>query len=335
MGSMEHRQDSSEKLRIFIHSRLHLTLLAMHAGEYRINGGIGFAITAPTGELTFFRATNFAIDDQRADPLSGNELARLTEILKAEQKRRGFATALGVSIGGKMRTHFGFGSGTAIRLACLEALHLLNNFMPSQAELVAASERGGTSGIGINTYFSGGCVFDLGRQPKNELHAPSHLVTALQFPLALDCLPMPEWDIGICVPLGIPHKSEAEEQAFFKRTCPLPAEAVYETVYHSLFGLYAAIREADQTTFCNALRSIQDCAWKKAERLEYGTALVEVEQALYRCGAEVVGMSSLGPTLFFLADNVGDIVSRMKVTRPDCECLQTQPANCGRSLHND
>ncbi len=307
----------------------------MHTGEYRINGGIGFAITDPACELVFSRATDFAINDQRTAPLLAGELGRLTAILKAEQKRRGFATAFEVSIGGKMRTHFGFGSGTAIRLACLEALHLLNNFMPTQAELVAASERGGTSGIGINTYFSGGCVFDLGRQPKNELHAPSHLVTASQSPLVLDCLPMPEWDIGICVPLAIPYKSEAEEQVFFKRTCPLSAEAVYETVYHSLFGLYAAIREADQATFCNALRSIQDCAWKKAERLEYGTALVEVEQALYRCGAEVVGMSSLGPSLFFLADNVADVVSRMKLTRPDCECLQTRPANCGRSLHND
>ena len=326
---------SQRRLTIAADSRLHLTLLAMHNGEYRMNGGVGFAIAEPACELTFFDASVFTIDDQRIDPLSADELIRLNSVLHAEQKRHRFATALAISIGGAMRTHSGFGSGTAISLACLEALHRLNGSMPTPEELITASGRGGASGIGIRTYFSGGCVFDLGRPHKNELHAPSHQAIAPRLPLVLDHVPMPEWDVGVCIPIGIPHKSEAEERAFFKRTCPLPTEAVYETLYHSLFGLYAAIREADKATFCYALRTIQECAWKKAERLEYGTALVEIEQALYKCGAEAVGMSSLGPTLFFLADNVADVVSRMRLARPDCECLHTHTANCGRSLHND
>lgn len=325
---------SKNKLRISAFSRLHLTLLAMHAGEYRINGGIGFAITDPACELVFSGAPVFSIDDQRADPLSHNELARLSTILHAEQERHGFATALDVTVGGRMRTHSGFGSGTAISLACLEALHRLNGSAPSPAALISASGRGGTSGVGIHTYFSGGCVFDLGRSVGIGLHEPSHQVAIPQPPLVMDRLPMPEWDIGICIPLDIPHKTEAEERAFFERTCPLPAEAVYATVHHALFGLYAAIREADRSTFCRALRAVQECAWKKAERLEYGSALAEIEQSLYDCGAEAVGMSSLGPSLFFLADNVADVVSRMQNARPDCECFLTHPVNSGRSLHD-
>ena len=331
---MEAQQGTPARLKIAIHSRLHLTLLAMQAGEYRINGGIGFAVSEPACELGFSRAMDFAFEDRRADPFSASELGQLTSVLRAEQKHRGFSGAMEVSISGRMRTHFGFGSGTAIRLACLEALHRLNGFTPSSAELVTASGRGGTSGIGIHTYFSGGCVFDLGRPSANEAHVPSHQATAPQPPLLMDCLPMPEWDIGICIPSGIPHKTQAEEQDFFRRTCPLSAEAVYETVYHALFGLYAAIREADRATFCNALRAVQDCAWKRAERLEYGVTLVEVEQALYKHGAEAVGMSSLGPSLFFLADDVADVVSRMRHARPDCECFITRPANCGRILHD-
>lgn len=332
---MEYGQGSPARLTVAVYSRLHLTLLAMHTGEYRINGGIGFAITDPACELVFSDAPIFSIDDQRVDPLSPSELKRLSAILQAEQKRHGFATALAVAIGGRMRTHSGFGSGTAISLACLEALHQLNGSSPSPAALISASGRGGTSGVGLHTYFSGGCVFDLGRPVGIEPHAPSHQAMASLSPLVLDHLPMPEWDIGICIPLGIPHKSEAEERAFFERTCPLPAEAVYATVHHALFGLYAAIREADRATFCRALRAVQECAWKKAERLEYGPALAEIEQALYGCGADVVGMSSLGPTLFFLADSVPDVVSRMQNARPDCECFSTRPANRGRELHDD
>lgn len=322
-------------LKICVAPRLHLTLLAMHTGEYRINGGIGFAIDAPACELAFSHTTDFTIDDQRADPLSAGELHRLRSILQTEQTRQGFDNAITVYIGGKMRTHSGFGSGTAISLACLEALHRINGSTPSPAQLISASGRGGTSGIGIHTYFTGGCVFDLGRPVEGKPHAPSNQTIAPQIPLVLDRCPMPEWDIGICIPLTIPHKTQAEEQAFFKRACPLPAGAVYETVYHSLFGLYAAIREADWTAFCLALRAVQECSWKKAERLEYGAALAEIERSLYTCGAEAVGMSSLGPSLFFLANDVMDVVNKMQVARPDCECFPTCPNNNGRSLQDD
>lgn len=329
---MENKLVSPPKLTVSIHSRLHLTLLAMHTSGYRMNGGLGFAISDPTCKLTFYDASDFVIYDHRTDPLSVNEIERLIGILQAEQKQHAFTTTLAVSIDGKMRTHFGFGSGTAISLACLEALHRLNGSIPLPAKLVAASGRGGTSGIGTHTYFSGGCVFDLGRRANKESHAPSHQVAAFQAPLLLDKMPMPEWDIGICIPIGITHKTEAEERVFFERTCPLPAVAVYETLYHSVFGLYAAIREADRATFCQALRVIQECAWKKAERLEYGTALAEIEQALYKCGADAVGMSSLGPTLFFMAKDIKNVIRQMHSFHPDCECFHTRPSNSGRKI---
>lgn len=233
-----------------------------------------------------------------------------------------------------MRAHSGFGTGTAISLACLEALHLLNDLKPTPAELINASGRGGTSGVGIHSYFSGGFVFDLGRKASNKSHAPSHTIKNSEPPLLLEQRSMPDWEIGICIPSNIPHKSQAEERDFFKRTCPLTAEAVYATTYHAIFGLYAAIREADKAAFCKALREIQACDWKKAERLEYGQALMDIEQALYANSAEAVGMSSLGPSLFFLADNVAEIINLMRIARPDCEWLLTHPVNHGRVLHD-
>lgn len=319
-------------LKIAIHSRLHLTLLAMHCGEYRQNGGLGFAIADPKCELTFSTADDFVIIDQRINPLANNELARLLTLLQNEQIRSDFSVALKIVINGNMRPHAGFGSGTTLNLACLEALHILNDSKPSAAELIAASGRGSTSGVGIRSYFSGGYVFDLGRTLDGKALSPSHQVTATQVPLLLDQRPMPDWAIGLCMPLSIEHMSQAEERAFFERTCPLPAEAVYETVYHSLFGLYAALRESDWSTFCLALRTVQVCAWKNAERLEYGANLMTIEQALYNAGAEAVGMSSLGPSLFFLANDVAGIVNRMRNAHPDCEWLVTRPDNSGRMI---
>lgn len=303
----------------------------MHSGEYRINGGFGFAIDGPTCNLVVEHTNDFRIDDRRNDPLVHEEQANLVSILQAEVAQHGFSKAIAIQINGSMPTHSGFGSGTAITLGCLEALHVLNDSTPSMTELIKTSGRGGTSGVGIHTYFSGGCVFDLGRKIEGKPHVPSHKASAFPLPLMLDHLPMPEWDIGICIP-PIPHKSQAEELEFFKRVCPIPKEDAYEAIYHALFGIYAAIREGNKVMFCQAVRAIQECAWKKAERSEYGAELMTIEQTLYDCGADAVGMSSLGPGLFFLAEDVAGVIEQMRQKMPECECLMTRPMNSGRKL---
>jgi len=322
----------NNELQLFISSRLHLTLLAIHKGEYRINGGLGFAVKSPKCKLNFIKSSTFSVRDHRKNPATTVETERLCSLLGTEKNRHQFKYALDISIDGNMRSHAGFGSGTAVTLACLEALHLLNDSDITPAELIAVSGRGGTSGVGIHSYFSGGYVFDLGRKIDGSPIAPSHLNDDKPAPLLLDQGIMPDWEIGICMPAAIPHKSEAEEREFFERTCPLPADKVYETVYHTLFGLYAALREAERSAFCKALKAVQNCAWKQAERWEYGEDLLEIERAIYVAGADAVGMSSLGPSLFFMADDVNSVVERMRKARPDCEWLVTRPDNRGREI---
>jgi len=307
----------------------------MHYGEYRINGGIGFAIKSPFNDLTFTSADQFEINDRRLDPMNLVEQRRIISILEAERLQFKFDAAFKVNIEGNMFTHSGFGSGTAITLACFEALHLLNNNPITQETLIQTSGRGGTSGVGIHTYFNGGGVFDLGRPIDNMQHLPSNLVQTRHLPLLLDQFVMPEWDIGICISRNIPNKSQNEELEFFKRTCPISADSVYETTYHTLFGLYAALKENNKSMFCAALRAVQECTWKKLEREEYGQSLRDLEASLYLCGAEAVGMSSLGPSLFFLADNVNDVIIKMKALSVDCELFVTQPQNQGRVIKHD
>lgn len=329
------QQKSANKLIITTYSRLHLTLLAMHSGEYRMNGGIGFGIKQPNCHLSFSPSERFEINDQRLETLTIEEHQRLLKLLRDEQVRYSFESGLNILIKGSMLTHSGFGSGTAIALSSLEALHLLNCRTPSEAELINASGRGGTSGVGINTYFNGGCVFDLGKPINGNYHVPSNLVTEIYQPLLLSQTVMPDWDIGICIPQSLSVKTQAEEKDFFERVCPISASSAYEAIYHSLFGLFAAIKENNKSLFCKALKAVQDCAWKKAERSEYGELLVSIENALYINGASAVGMSSLGPSLFFLADDIELINSKMRAMFPDCELLTTQVVNHGRTICYD
>lgn len=324
-----------EKLTVVVPSRLHLTLLAMHSGEYRMNGGIGFAIKNPCARLGFTKSEKFEIKDLRSSSISLVEKERLSLILEAACVQNKFDKAFKVSIEGNMLTHFGFGSGTAITLACIEALHLLNDYPIAQDVLIQASGRGGTSGVGIYTYFDGGGIFDLGKPIDDTKHLPSSLVRSRSLPLLLDQFMMPEWDIGICIPRKIPNKSQIEEQEFFKRACPISANSVYETTYHTLFGLYGALKENNKSTFCSALKAIQECTWKQLEREEYGQALMDIETSLYLCGAQAVGMSSLGPSLFFLAENVDEVIIEMQKLSVDCELFVTQPQNHGRTIKHD
>lgn len=319
-------------LLLFVNSRLHLVLISLHDGGYRINGGLGFSIRNPNGKIIFTKSSIFSFNDIREITANDGHAERLLALLLNEKNNHQFEHAFNANIEGNMRPHAGFGSGTALTLACLEALHILNGSEITPAELVAASGRGGTSGVGIHTYFSGGYVFDLGRKIDGGSFLPSYLSGGQPVPLLLDQGPMPDWEFGICMPTAIPHKTQAEEREFFQRTCPLPADKVYETVYHTLFGLYAAVREADRAAFCAALKAVQNCAWKLAERQEYGQSLMEIEQAIYAAGAEAVGMSSLGPSLFFMADDVNKVVGKLRQTRPDCECFATRPDNRGREI---
>jgi beta-ribofuranosylaminobenzene 5'-phosphate synthase len=309
-------------------------LLAMHAGEYRTNGGLGFSIAAPLCDISICTSPIIEIEDKRTRALSDHEQSRLRLILERERSSNCFKSGISISISGEMWAHFGYGSGTAITLASLESLHRINRSAPLPATLISASGRGGTSGIGIQTYFKGGCILDLGRPIDERPFAPSHKVENGGTPLVLDHLDMPMWDIGICVPFNIASKSHAEEEAFFARTCPAPSGEVYRTLYHVLFGLYASIRENDRKTFCSALRMVQEGYWKKAETAEYGKPLIDIERDLYSCGATAVCMSSLGPCLFYLADDVSEVIRRMKPLRADCDYLVTVPANHGRIMQD-
>ena len=325
----------NKQLIIKVKPRLHLTLIGMNQDGYRINGGAGFAIKEPSVKLYISKSNSFIINDYRNKPFSIEEVQRIENIINKAKNNIKFYHNISVEIYGDMPTHFGFGSSTAIRLGCLEALYIINEVGSSSEELVSMSGRGGTSGIGINTYFQGGFIIDLGKKTNHSFHSPSSLSeNHHEMPLLLQRLEIPDWPIGICIPKKIPNKNENEEKEFFLRTCPISSEKVYETLYHVIYGLYSSVRENDKKTFCSAIKKIQKCEWKLAERNEYGKAIFYTEKQLYKCGAATVGMTSLGSSLFFLADDVNEVIKKMNNNSSDYYLFMTRPSNKGRKIIN-
>jgi beta-ribofuranosylaminobenzene 5'-phosphate synthase len=272
----------------------------MHADGPRRNGGIGFAINSPSAVVTFEQSDSFSLVDHRPMPITSNETEAIRNRIELARRQRDLPSSIAVSVSGDLLTHHGMGSGTALRLACIEGLLLTNGLECTESEAIRLSGRGGTSGIGISSYFFGGFVFDLGVPHRpSEGFVPSSGALNPDRPLLLKRVDLPDWPLGICIPAGCRAKSQAEELLFFKETAPLDERHSFEAAYVSLFGVLAAAADQDFDGFCSGIDRMQLTRWKTLERLEYGHSLIAAERRLRDLGASCVGMSSLGPLLYF------------------------------------
>lgn len=319
-------------MKIYVKPRIHIGLISMHDGGYRKNGGIGFAIEEPKGALEFSASDCFSFRDNRQKSLGESEQHQLLSVLSKTHELLNLDKRIAIEFSGDFLTHAGMGSGSALRLGCLEALLLINGKELEQEILVSLSKRGGASGIGIQTYFSGQLVFDLGVKSGDGKFAPSSQIYTLRKPLLLDAVDFPDWTIGLCIPKSIPSKSQAEEIEFFEKSSPIKPPQSYETLFHSLFGAYASVKDKDIETFSQSIKELQNCEWKRLERSLYDNELFELESRLYEYGAMCVGMSSLGPLLYFLAPEHEYAKIQAKMNKADCTIFLTKASNSGREI---
>ena len=319
-------------MKLVVRPRLHLGLISMHEGGIRKNGGIGFSVHEPCGTLAIFKSKNFCFEDQRTIPMGATEIQQLHDMVEAVSKKCAFDTRIHVTFSGNFRTHVGMGSGTVIRLGVLEGLFCANGREISRVELIQRAQRGGTSGIGINTYFSGGLVLDLGVPNNNDDFVPSSLATNPSVPLSFSSVEMPNWPLCLCVPRSIRSKTQEEEVEFFARTAPVSEIDSYRAAYEAIFGVFASALEKNYDAFCKSIYTLQETKWKLQERKEYGPILREIEIRLHEFGAAAVGMSSLGPMLYCF----GEVPALDRISREseilDCDIITTMPYNAGREF---
>ena len=310
----------------------------MNSDGYRLNGGIGFSIASPTLDMSFEPSDTVDVIDMRESGFTPEELDRLKKHLEKIIAKEMYGTALCCTIcEGKIQSHVGFGSNSMIYQSCIEALLVLNHREYNENDVIALSGRGGTSGIGINTYFKGGLILDTGIANRGQRGlAPSSTFMSDVGPkhLILTELKLPQWDLGICIPSIVP-KTEDEERAFFKTNCPIKKEEVESILYEVVYGITSALMEEDFDVFCKSIDTLQYTKWKSLERQLYGEKLIEAESVIRKAGAKCVGMSSLGPLLYFFGDDIDTTVDQIKKVMPSCICLKTSFNNSSRTVEYD
>lgn len=318
--------------RISAPSRVHMNLLSMGYDGYRKNGGLGFAISGWDTVFECVGNDSNSIIDLRRDALSFGEIEKLVAyldkicaVLKCDKK-------LKVTIIEGPKPHSGLGVGTTTKLALVEALMIVNNRDASYQDIIKLSGRGGTSGIGINTYFYGGFILDGGVVINDEPFGPSSSKELLSFslPQVLIKSEMPSgWCIGMLqISTSLMICGEKELDFFIKNT-PISRAAIEAACYQAVMGVSVAVLEKDYPTFSKSINNIQRLSWKMAEWQQQDVLVNSAREWLVLNGAEAVGLSSFGPTLYFTHSSPSDIPTGACLP-PCCELRLVTPNNFGR-----
>lgn len=323
-------------LRITTFPRVHITLIGMNNDGYRINGGIGLSFSEPKINGFFEVSKNIEIKDERNYKFTKIEETKLQRLLSDTYVALGMKKKIRCTIRSDVYPHYGLGSNTAIIMSCIEALFILNDIDYQPDDIIKHSKRGGTSGIGINTYLVGGFVFDVGIKKNKQLFNPSSIAKRNgKIPLVIHKCRLPNWEIGICIPKYILNKTELEEIDFFRTHCPIDRLSTENILYEAVFGITSSIIENDYDVFCKSVNNIQTTKWKYLERTIYGDDLIKLEGTIKALGADCVGMSSLGPMLFFTGKDIEKIIEGITSKNPNTFCYCTSFNNQGRIINYD
>lgn len=320
-------------VRVDVPSRVHLTLIDLGRAGYRRNGGVGFGIAAPRSTLAFTPHPTVDLNLLASCGYVPAEIASLTKRLERLIEQRQLAWGLRLADAQLPERHSGFGTGTAVALASLESLFFLNDLTVSPEFLRAHCGRGGASGVGLSSYFTGGFIFDAGRRFSPAPIVGSDATDEVgELPLEMARLDMVDWPMGILLPPAASTISPEQEQALFSRLLPLAASDVFEITYHALLGVLVAVKSADFEAFCISIAAIQRCAWKRAEINLHGNTVRACAAHLASIGCDAVAMSSIGPALIFWARDFDAMFAAAARHYGPSILFRTRSDNTGRIL---
>lgn len=297
------------KAKINLPFRLHFTLIAMHNCNYRVNGGVGLSVSSNNHflEATYGKKNTLNFKGKCNDI---SKIVKICSQLDDISRSLELKQSIDIVATGDYFFHVGLGTHTAIVLACIELLMIMNKKSYTEDLIIQLSGRGGTSGIGIKSYFSGGFVFDLGRKKDSKEYLPSSLSSRKKKPTTLITLHFPEeWKIGLIIPHSNTLVYGNSELEFFKKVCPISSNAAHHACYISTFIITSSIIENDYINFCDGINALRECEWKKSEINNQPNNLSSMLD-ISTFNPDCYGMSSFGPSIYFFHENADKIAEK-------------------------
>jgi len=284
-------------------SRIHLTLIDMHGGSGRVDGGVGIALDEPGIHLEVRQSPEFGVEgcDDRTAELTREIATRVLAGIRA-------GSSVSVVVRKAYPSHIGLGSGSQLSLATARAICELYGKPLPPRELARLVGRGGTSGIGTAAFESGGFIIDGGHQfgtgcEKSDFRPssasrgvrPPPVIVRHDFP--------PEWQILLAIPNLPSGASGAMEADIFRSRCPVPVEEVQKLSHEILMRMLPGLVEHDLDLFGSSVNAIQTLGFKKVEISLQPSAVTGLLEVMRSSGAAGAGLSSFGPACYAVCDS--------------------------------
>ncbi len=282
-------------------SRIHCSLLDLGSATDRAYGGAGFMIEGP--EIRVSAAQSSQWDVTSALPIdmrTRNDIEKMFERL-ARYTEGGLAN---LHIESLPPQHVGLGTKTGLLLASLVAIKEELGINLDTETLQLLSSRGGTSGVGIHGFFTGGFIVDAGH-PQKEIGVPlpSSRRHPTKPPLRTVRLSIPSsWRFHLVLPKGTVWEGSTETK-FFADNTPIPKSEVYEVISIIYHGLVPAIHEGNIRGLRHSLARLQSIGFKARELSAQSNEVQQAYQALRKIPSAAIGLSSMGPLLYVVLES--------------------------------
>lgn len=308
-------------------SRIHLTLIDLNGEIGRVDGGAGIAIEEPHIEIRGSKSGE--------DSLSGN-IVNLDRFKSVSQRFKRFTgNNASIEVLSDYKSHVGMGSGTQISLAIGEVYNRLFGLNLSVKGIAEITGRGGTSGIGVAAFQSGGFIVDGGHPTREKKGFTPSSASKASPPPVISRQDFPSWKIVAVTP-ELTGSSGADEVSLFEEHCPVPIEDVRKVSHLILMKMIPSVMESNLDDFGSSLWEIQSLGFKRVEVDQYGSMVWDVLKKLKEL-TPAVGMSSTGPTIYAITDTNSKEIQKYAVKYfqdkgLDCEKIITSARNKGADI---
>jgi len=318
------------EVRVRTPARIHVTLIDLNGSVGRVDGGAGFAIDA--GMVVSVRKS-----DRTRVTLDGSLKGKtwVDELVKRAERVANTFGSFEVRIEKAYRPHCGLGSGTQLSLAVAKACSVLRGEERSVRELAEIVGRGGTSGIGVAAFESGGFIVDGGHSRKVKRSFAPSSASRVPPPPVIARLDFP-WRVAIALP-HLSGFSGREEVDLFSKHCPIPVDEVREVSHLVLMKLLPSVAEEDIEAFNDGIGEIQRVGFKRVEVAMHP----EIRELLDHFSDSVkLGMSSTGTAIYTAVDSevegrnvLRDVAKFFEERGVECEGFIARPNNRGAEVH--
>ena len=271
-------------------ARLHLGFMELNDSNSRVFGSIGLAITSFKFKQSIQSNKDFdVVCDDKSIKL------RIEEIIELFSKNYKIKKCR-LTVSDFIPLHKGLGSGTQVSLCTGFLISNFNNLNLSIENISKFLRRGQRSGVGVETFKSGGFIIDTGKL-KGSISPPQKLID-IKWPK--------DWQIILITSTNVSGFHGKKESSEFAKLTNVSSKFAKENCFNLLMKIIPGLLENDFNAFANGIQKIQE----NMSEIFYGNKNNYSNQSISKIFKFVrekkyigFGQSSWGPTGFVFCKN--------------------------------